>query len=115
VFILGATTLQDFGLALLIGLLVGSYSSLFIAAPVLARLKEREPRYAAIRQRLESRPGSGGPLTPAAAAAGRVSSGGGTGRQVPAGVGAQPESDGGSRPRTNRGSAPRPRKKGRRR
>ncbi|HSH60908.1 MAG TPA: protein translocase subunit SecF, partial [Acidimicrobiales bacterium] len=64
-FILGATTLQDFGLALLIGLLTGAYSSLFIASPVLAILKEREPRYASIRQRLESRPGSGGPLTPA--------------------------------------------------
>ena len=67
-YVLGATTLEDFGLALLVGLLTGAYSSIFIASPLLAIFKEREPRYAAIRQRLESR-GGGGPLTPAAAAA----------------------------------------------
>jgi len=68
-FALGATTLQDFGLALFIGLTTGAYSSIFIASPILAMLKEREPRYAAIRARLASR-AAGGPLTPAAAAAG---------------------------------------------
>ena len=69
-WILGATTLEDFGLALLIGLLTGAYSSIFIASPILAMLKEREPRYASIRQRLEQRGGlAGAPLTPAAAAA----------------------------------------------
>ncbi len=67
-YVLGATTLEDFGLALLVGLLTGAYSSIFIASPLLAILKEREPRYAAIRQRLATRPG-GAPLTPAAAAA----------------------------------------------
>ncbi|MBA3653877.1 MAG: protein translocase subunit SecF, partial [Actinobacteria bacterium] len=67
-YVLGATTLEDFGLALLIGLIAGAYSSIFIAAPILATLKEREPRYAAIRQRLATRSG-GPPLTPAAAAA----------------------------------------------
>ena len=44
-FILGATTLQEFALALLIGLASGAYSSIFIASPLLALLKEREPRY----------------------------------------------------------------------
>ena len=44
-FVLGATTLQDFALALLIGLFAGAYSSIFIASPLLAVLKEREPRY----------------------------------------------------------------------
>jgi preprotein translocase subunit SecF len=68
-YVLGATTLEDFGLALLIGLIAGAYSSIFIASPVLATLKEREPRYASIRQRLATRPGGGPPLTPAAAAA----------------------------------------------
>jgi preprotein translocase subunit SecF len=66
-FILGATTLQDFGLALLIGLLTGAYSSIFIASPLLAIFKEREPRYASIRARLATRPGGSAPLTPAAA------------------------------------------------
>ncbi|MBW3615064.1 MAG: protein translocase subunit SecF [Actinobacteria bacterium] len=115
-FILGATTLQDFGLALLIGLLTGAYSSLYIASPVLAILKEREPRYASIRQRLESRPGSGGPLTPAAAAAGSGTIGGEPRDQVPAAVGAAAGRSAAPRPRTNRGTtSPRPRKKGRRR
>jgi preprotein translocase subunit SecF len=49
--ILGATTLQEFGLALLIGLFAGAYSSIFIASPLLAVLKEREPRYAEIKRR----------------------------------------------------------------
>ena len=59
--ILGATTLQSFGLALVIGLTSGAYSSIFIASPLLALMKEREPRYITIRQRLEAagRPRSG--------------------------------------------------------
>ena len=65
---LGATTLKEFGLALFVGLITGAYSSIFVAAPILAILKEREPRYAAIRSRLETRGGSGALLTPRAAA-----------------------------------------------
>jgi len=56
--ILGAVALQDFALALLVGLLIGSYSSIFVATPILALLKEREPRYRAIAERL-GRPTSG--------------------------------------------------------
>jgi preprotein translocase subunit SecF len=67
--LLGATSLQDFGLALVIGLTSGAYSSIFIASPLLAAMKEREPRYITIRQRLEARGEHGGVLTPAAAAA----------------------------------------------
>jgi len=67
--LLGATTLQDYGLALFVGLLSGAYSSIFIAAPVLAILKEREPRYVAIRQRIQAKGQRAGALTPAAAAA----------------------------------------------
>ncbi|MHB1508472.1 MAG: protein translocase subunit SecF [Acidimicrobiales bacterium] len=68
--ILGATTLEYFGLALLIGLTSGAYSSIFIASPLVAMLKEREPRYTQIRQRLEARSGAVQLLTPAAVAAG---------------------------------------------
>ncbi len=75
---LGATTLKEFGLALFVGLLTGAYSSIFIAAPILAVLKEREPRYATIRQRLESRGAAGALLTPRAAA--QQSAGGGVAR-----------------------------------
>jgi preprotein translocase subunit SecF len=52
-WILGATALEDFGLALFVGLTTGAYSSIFIASPLLALMKEREPRYAEIRRRLE--------------------------------------------------------------
>jgi preprotein translocase subunit SecF len=74
---LGATSLQSFGVALVIGLTSGAYSSIFIASPLLALMKEREPRYVTIRQRIESRGGDRGPaLTPAMAAAMAGSSGG---------------------------------------
>jgi preprotein translocase subunit SecF len=76
-FILGATSLQDFGLALVIGLTSGAYSSIFIASPLLAYMKEREPRYVTIRQRLETRGDRVGILTPAMAAAMAGASGGG--------------------------------------
>ncbi|MHB1711425.1 MAG: protein translocase subunit SecF [Acidimicrobiales bacterium] len=65
---LGATTLQNFGLALVIGITSGAYSSIFIASPLLALMKEREPRYTTIRQRLETRGDRLGILTPSAAA-----------------------------------------------
>lgn len=41
--VLGATTLQDLALALFIGVAIGIYSSLFVAGPVFAWLKSREP------------------------------------------------------------------------
>jgi preprotein translocase subunit SecF len=68
-YFLGASTLQSFGLALVIGLTSGAYSSIFIASPLLAMMKEREPRYVTIRQRVEARTERYGILTPAAAAA----------------------------------------------
>ncbi len=76
---LGATTLQSFGLALVIGLTSGAYSSIFIASPLLAWMKEREPRYVTIRQRLEARGERGPALTPAMAAA-MAGAAGGAGR-----------------------------------
>jgi preprotein translocase subunit SecF len=68
--VLGATTLEYFGLALLIGLASGAYSSIFVASPLVALLKERESRWTQIRRRLESRGGSATLLSPAAVASG---------------------------------------------
>ncbi|QYM76066.1 protein translocase subunit SecF [Leucobacter luti] len=42
-FVLGAGTLRDISLALFIGILVGAYSTIFIAAPTYAHLREGEP------------------------------------------------------------------------
>ena len=47
--LLGAGTLKDLALAQLIGLAAGAYSSIFIATPLLAQLKEREPTMRALR------------------------------------------------------------------
>jgi SecD/SecF fusion protein len=56
--IFGGTTLQDFAFAMLIGILSGTYSSIFIASPVLTAWKEREPGF--IRRRLRIAEVSGG-------------------------------------------------------
>jgi SecD/SecF fusion protein len=45
--IFGGATLKDFAFALLVGIGSGAYSSIFIAAPLLTILKEREPEWAA--------------------------------------------------------------------
>jgi preprotein translocase subunit SecF len=65
--ILGATTLQSYGLALFVGLMSGAYSSIFIASPLLAWMKEREPRFREMAERARLRTDQR-VLTPAAAA-----------------------------------------------
>ena len=54
-YVLGATTLQSYGLALFVGLMSGAYSSIFIASPLLAWMKEREPRYRELAARVNVR------------------------------------------------------------
>lgn len=63
-FILGATTLEEFGIALLVGLLVGAYSSIFVATPIVVGLKERQPQYRQVRERLQRRPAGATPTVP---------------------------------------------------
>jgi SecD/SecF fusion protein len=45
-FLFGGDTLKDFAFALIVGIASGAYSSIFIAAPLLATWKEREPEFA---------------------------------------------------------------------
>lgn len=47
-FLLGADTLRDLALALFVGIASGTYSSIFVATPLLSIFKEKEPRYAAL-------------------------------------------------------------------
>jgi preprotein translocase subunit SecF len=54
-FILGEGPLKDLSLALFVGMVSGAYSSIFIATPLLAQLKEREPDMRRHRARVESR------------------------------------------------------------
>ncbi len=56
-FVLGAVTLQEFSIALLVGIVVGTYSSLFVAAALVARMKEREPAYLETAERVRLRSG----------------------------------------------------------
>jgi len=56
----GGATLKDFAFALLVGILSGAYSSIFIAAPLLTAWKEREPEFA----RRKGREPEGGPERP---------------------------------------------------
>jgi preprotein translocase subunit SecF len=56
--IMGASALQEFGVALAIGLLVGAYSSLFIAVPAVIWMKEREPHNRDVRERLGGHQGT---------------------------------------------------------
>ncbi len=60
VFVFKADTLKDLALAMFIGTIVGTYSSIFVASPLLAWLKDKEPRYRMIRERLAEM-GSRGP------------------------------------------------------
>ncbi len=73
---LGTGTLKDLALALFVGVAVGTYSSIFIATPLLADLKEREPVMRSLRQRVLLRRSGGrsadGMSAAVAAAAGQA-------------------------------------------
>ncbi|HET8616732.1 MAG TPA: protein translocase subunit SecF [Actinomycetales bacterium] len=74
-FLLGAGTLKDLSLALFVGIATGTYSSVFIAPPLLADLREREPEMIALRKRVLSRrenPSAGPAPRPARGARGRA-------------------------------------------
>ncbi|GII80838.1 protein translocase subunit SecF [Sphaerisporangium rufum] len=66
----GAGTLKDLALALFVGMLVGTYSSLCVATPLLVRLKEREPKYLALARRVAS--SRGGSVQDAPASSGKA-------------------------------------------
>jgi preprotein translocase subunit SecF len=53
--LLGAGSLDDLSVALLIGLASGAYSSIFIATPLLCDMKEREPTYQQLAKRVATR------------------------------------------------------------
>jgi preprotein translocase subunit SecF len=75
--LLGAGSLKDLALALLIGLASGAYSSIFIATPLVADMKEREPQFKALARRVAARQTKDGPATTTAPAWGGRQSGGG--------------------------------------
>src|SRR5690606_13149590 len=93
-WVMGAKVIEEFAIALLIGQISGAYSSIFIASPLLALLKEREPRFRDIKRRIDAR-GGDRDVVVATIALGRPPSGrsaparppaGRTGRAAPATV-----------------------------
>lgn len=52
---LGSGTLTDLALSLFVGMIVGTFSSIFIATPFLAQLKERQPEMKALQKRVSSK------------------------------------------------------------
>jgi preprotein translocase subunit SecF len=53
--LLGVGTLKDLALVLFVGLAAGTYSSIVLATPIVADLKEREPEVQALRRRVQAR------------------------------------------------------------
>ncbi|MGW4164131.1 protein translocase subunit SecF [Streptomyces sp. NPDC004788] len=78
--VLGAGMLNDISLSLFVGLAAGAYSSIFIATPLVADLKEREPAMQALKKRVLAK-------RAAAAAKGEEADGDGYGDPEPAVVG----------------------------
>jgi preprotein translocase subunit SecF len=78
VALLGAGELKDLALVLFIGMLSGTYSSIFIATPVLADMKEREPQYKALAKRVALRAAGGRAAQRAKAKAGKAAAVSGT-------------------------------------
>jgi preprotein translocase subunit SecF len=77
-FLLGPGTLLDLSLALFIGIAVGTYSSIFIATPVLADLREREPAMQKLKKQAERYQSTKGRQASEAAAAGESFDGDGS-------------------------------------
>jgi preprotein translocase subunit SecF len=103
--VMGAVTIKDFALALFVGLIVGAYSSIFIASPVLWWLKNREPKNKALEAKLGR--GTGNVLDARAVMAGVASGTGSEGAVGSVKRPVSPAAGGFSHP-------PRPRKKTRR-
>ena len=96
----GGETLKDFAFALLVGVISGTYSSIFIATPVLVEWKEREKIYMRRRRMIMEEHGG---LVPAFAAA---AAGDGAGKAAPARPAAARAEGSKARPAPARAPAP---------
>jgi len=103
-FVLGGDTLTDFALALLVGILVGTYSSVLVAAPLLVAFERRSGR----QPTAAPQPATRQPVRPAATVAMQSA-------PVPGGKRVTTARTTTSTPRPNKRKQPTRRKKGRRR
>jgi hypothetical protein len=104
----GGQTLKDFAFALFVGVASGTYSSIFVASPLLAVLKEREPKNRQIRARAMQRAAA-----PTATLRPVRTGDGGDGGTIPAPAATQATAPSGPRPAGEGGtkSAPKRRRK----
>jgi preprotein translocase subunit SecF len=110
-YLFGANSLLEFAIALFIGIGIGTYSSIFVAAPLLAMWKEREDEWVTARKRVARRKSGSAPLA-AKHAPVAVTSGGTSDSKAEATV----EPKGPATPPTSSGAAARaPRKRKKRR
>jgi preprotein translocase subunit SecF len=107
----GAETLKDLALALFIGILGGTYSSIFIATPILSIMKEREPRYRNVREKVLQKARAQSKAE--AALVGATSAGGAEAGDLATGPAARPVSSGApaARPRAGAKKAKRRKKR----
>ncbi|HEV8167131.1 MAG TPA: protein translocase subunit SecF [Actinomycetota bacterium] len=105
-FLLGAETLKDLALALFVGVAAGTYSSIFIAPPLVAAWKEREPRYQQLRARVE-RLAAQGAAGERPERAGRAAASGRGGRAAAAADGGRTRAAGTAAARRRGGATPR--------
>jgi preprotein translocase subunit SecF len=101
----GGDTLKDFAFAMFVGVAIGAYSSIFLAAPVLAVLKMREKRYRQMEARRIARDRAGAPAerdgaSPATVTAARTSDA--TARAATARTGSRPRPKSKRRPPAKR-------------
>lgn len=55
ILLLGGETLKDFAFALFVGIVASTYSSIFVATPLISLWKEKEPKYAMLKKRLSKK------------------------------------------------------------
>jgi preprotein translocase subunit SecF len=91
VIFLGTGELQDLSLVLFVGMLSGTYSSICIATPVLAALKEREPQYKQLARRVALRASGGRAAQRARAKAEKAEKAGAAGRAPDTAAGNGPQ------------------------
>jgi preprotein translocase subunit SecF len=100
----GGDTLKDFAFAMFVGVAIGAYSSIFLAAPLLAVLKMREKRYQQLEARrvARSRGGGGGESDEAPVAQGGTRTSDAAARSATASTGSRPRPKSKRRPPAKR-------------
>ncbi|MYU24587.1 protein translocase subunit SecF [Streptomyces sp. SID8352] len=96
---LGAGMLNDISLSLFVGLAAGAYSSIFIATPLVADLKEAEPQMKALKKRVLAKRAQGGAKDGGEPAPAPAEAGHGDGDEVAAAAVVGPRSQPASRGR----------------